>query len=133
MGLISVLILILFVMSAVILILVILIQDDQGEGIGGMFGGGSSTAFGSRSGNVLTRFTSIVGAVFIFGAIGLAWLNRTPEASDVVRKARIERLKETEEEDWWVEKLDESETPVKEPIEPDESLNLEKTEASQND
>ena len=130
MGLVSILILILFVVSAVILILVVLIQGDQGEGIGGMFGGGSSTAFGPRSGNVLTRFTSIVGAIFIFGAFGLAWLNRTPETADVIRKARIERLKEAEEDDWWVEKLDEPEIPGSESIEPDETPVIEPGESS---
>ena len=111
MGLIGIILLILFVSSALILVLVVLIQDDQGDGIAGMFGGGSTTAFGSRSGNVLSRFTSIVGVVFFCTAFSLAWINRTPEAADIVRKARIEQLRESENESWWVEKIEPAEIP----------------------
>lgn len=106
MGIINVVLIVIFVLSALITVLIVLIQDDQGEGIGGMFGGGSSTPFGSRSGNVLTRFTTIVAAVFICGAFALAWINKGSEASDIVRKARLESLQESEQANWWVEALD---------------------------
>ena len=75
MSIISIILVVIFATSALITILIILIQDDQGEGIGGMFGGGSSTPFGSRSGNVLTRFTGIVATVFICAALALAWVS----------------------------------------------------------
>ena len=73
MGLLSIVLLVIFALAALLMILVIMLQDDQGEGIGGLFGGGSSSAFGSRSGNILTRFTAILGAIFIVGAFALAW------------------------------------------------------------
>jgi len=98
---------VIFAIAALLMILVIMLQDDQGEGIGGLFGGGSSSAFGSRSGNILTRFTSILGAIFIVGAFALAWLNRTPESTDIVEKARLEQMQETENSDWWVERIEE--------------------------
>jgi preprotein translocase subunit SecG len=103
MGLISVILLVLFVVVALIMMLVILAQDEQGEGIGGMFGGAGTTQLGSRSGNVLTRFTSILGALFLFGAFALAWINRTPEASNLEAKARAERLRRSQSTEWWVE------------------------------
>jgi preprotein translocase subunit SecG len=106
MGIISIVLLVIFVMAAIIMILVILMQDDQGEGVAGMFGGGGTTPVGSRSGNVLTRFTSILAAVFIVGAFALAWLNRTPESSDIVERARLERLRAAEAQDWWVERVE---------------------------
>jgi preprotein translocase subunit SecG len=103
MGVIGVVLLVIMVISAVLLVLVVLVQDDQGEGIGGLFGGGSNTAFGSRSGNVLTRFTAALAAVFLVCCFGLAWLNRTPTAGNVVSKARQEALNGSGQQSWWVQ------------------------------
>lgn len=102
MGIVSVILLIIFVIASLLLILVVLVQDEQGEGLGGIFGG-SSASFGPRRGNVLTRFTAVLGAVFVVGALAVAWVNRTPEAGDVARKARLEKLKTEQSTDWFVE------------------------------
>ncbi|MFP4364284.1 MAG: preprotein translocase subunit SecG [Spirochaetia bacterium] len=108
MSILGILLLVLFIISAILLIFLVLIQDDQGEGLGGLFGGGgSSTAFGSRSGNILTRFTSILAAIFLLSSFGLAWLNRSPEEGDVVGAARRAGAEERQLEWWAVE--DESE------------------------
>jgi preprotein translocase subunit SecG len=104
MGLISIILLVIFVIVSLLMMLVVLIQDDQGEGIAGMFGGAGTTPMGSRSGNVLTRFTSILGALFLFGAFALAWLNRTPESANLEARARAEQLRKTQATEWWVEK-----------------------------
>jgi preprotein translocase subunit SecG len=104
MGLVSVILLVVFVIVSLLMMLVVLIQDDQGEGIAGMFGGAGTTPMGSRSGNVLTRFTSVLGALFLFGAFALAWLNRTPESSNLEARARTEQLRKTQATEWWVEK-----------------------------
>jgi preprotein translocase subunit SecG len=96
---ISVILLVIFVISALLLIVIVMMQDDQGEGLGGIFGGSSNTAFGSRSGNILTRTTSILGAIFMLTSFGFAWINHTPESGDVIRAARQEAG--IEQEDWW--------------------------------
>ncbi|MGO9409655.1 MAG: preprotein translocase subunit SecG [Spirochaetia bacterium] len=103
MGLISVVLLVILVISAVLLVLVVLVQDDQGEGLGGIFGGGSTTPFGSRSGNVLTRFTAILAAVFLFSIFGIAWVNKTPEVGNVIGRARAESLQGGQQQNWWVQ------------------------------
>jgi len=103
MGIIGIVLLVILVISAVLLVLVVLVQDDQGEGIGGIFGGGSNSAFGSRSGNVLTRFTAALAGVFLVCIFGLAWINRTPTAGDVVSKARQAALNGTNQQSWWVQ------------------------------
>ena len=103
MGLIGIILLVILVISAVLLVLVVLVQDDQGEGIGGIFGGGSNTAFGSRSGNVLTRFTAVLAAIFLVCCFGVAWVNRTPAAGNVISKARQQALNTTEQQSWWVQ------------------------------
>jgi preprotein translocase subunit SecG len=101
MGIIEIVLLILFVLSAIVLIVLVLMQDEQGEGLGGIFGGGSSTAFGSRSGNVLTKFTAIIGGIFLFCSFGLAWVNKTPEAGDVIGAARRQSSEQSSVEEWW--------------------------------
>jgi preprotein translocase subunit SecG len=62
----------LFLLS-LILILLVLIQKGRGGGLSSAFGGGGggSTAFGAKTGDVLTWATSIVFGVFMLLAIGL--------------------------------------------------------------
>ena len=127
MGLLSIVLLVIFAIASLLMILVIMLQDDQGEGIGGLFGGGSSSAFGSRSGNILTRFTTVLGAIFIVGAFALAWLNRTPESTDIVEQARLEQLQEAEDSNWWVERIQEPE-PVMEQLDTPEAESEEESE-----
>ena len=103
MAIVSILILVVFVVSALLLMAVVLIQDDQGGGIGAMFGGGGGTPFGARTGNVMTRLTSILAVIFLTAAFALAWMNRTPDAGNVIGRARAERMRTMERTDWWVE------------------------------
>jgi len=98
MGILSILLLVFFVIVAFFLVGMVLIQDEQGDGLAGMFGGGSSSTFGSRAGNVLTRTTQVLGALFIVTALGLAILFKTPDTGDVAAAARQQASKTTE---WW--------------------------------
>jgi len=63
----------LFIFVCLLLILLILIQKGRGGGLSSAFGGGGggSTAFGAKTGDVLTWTTSIVFGVFLLLAIGL--------------------------------------------------------------
>jgi len=101
MAILSILLLVIFVIACLLLVLMVLVQNEQGEGIGGIFGGGSSTPFGSRSGNVLTRFTSILAAVFLLTSFGLAWVNRTSDKSDILGAAYKQTSEKTELIEWW--------------------------------
>jgi len=93
----STILLVFFVIVAVLLIGMVLIQDEQGDGLAGMFGGGSQTTFGSRAGNVLTRTTSVLGALFIVVALGLALMYKTAETGDVAAAAR----QQNSTSEWW--------------------------------
>jgi len=102
MAILSILLLVIFVIACLLLVLMVLVQNEQGEGIGGIFGGGSSTPFGSRSGNVLTKFTSILAAVFLLTSFGLAWVNKTSDKSDILGAAyKQQNSEKTELIEWW--------------------------------
>ena len=88
MGILSIVLLVFFVIVAIMLILLVLIQDEEGDGLGGIFAGGSGSAFGSRSGNVLTRTTTILGALFLVISIGLALIHRSPVGRGVEQAGR---------------------------------------------
>src|SRR5690554_1721918 len=103
MGFFGILLMVIFVVSSLLLIVVILLQDEGGEGLGGIFGGGGSAQVGNRSGNILTRVTSVLAAVFLISSSGLAWLNRTPNTGDVEAAARrLEAQSGNTSVQWWV-------------------------------
>ena len=68
----------LYVLSCFLLLLVVLLQQGKGGDMASAFGGGGSqTAFGARAGaTVLTRASSILGALFMIGAIMLSIMNQ---------------------------------------------------------
>ncbi|HEY2434635.1 MAG TPA: preprotein translocase subunit SecG [Vicinamibacterales bacterium] len=63
-----------YLVACLLLLLVVLMQQGKGGDMASAFGGGGSTqtAFGARAGaTVLTRATTILGALFMLGAIML--------------------------------------------------------------
>ena len=100
--------LVFFVVNAVLLILLVLIQNDEGGGLGGMFGGGSNTAFGSRSGNVLTRATTVLGSLFLIISLSLAIMSKTSIGN--VERAGMEQSIEDAGVNWLMQEL--NPTPV---------------------
>jgi preprotein translocase subunit SecG len=101
MGVLGVLLIVFFVIVAVLLILMVLVQTEEGDSLGGIFAGGSGSAFGSRSGNVLTRTTTVLGALFLVLSLGLALINRSPGTSGVEAAGR--ELSQDVDNDWWQE------------------------------
>lgn len=66
----------LYVITCLLLLLVVLLQQGKGGDMASAFGGGGSqTAFGARAGaTVLTKATTILGALFMLVAIALGIL-----------------------------------------------------------
>src|SRR5215472_11405077 len=65
----------LLVLVSIILILLILVQKGRGGGLSSAFGGGGgSTAFGAKTGDVLTWATSAFFFVFVLLAVSLNWV-----------------------------------------------------------
>ena len=69
MGILGISLLVIFVIACVLLIFMVIIQDSDSDSLGGVFAGGSGSAFGSRSSNVVVRFTYILGALFFVCAL----------------------------------------------------------------
>ncbi|GMO16190.1 MAG: preprotein translocase subunit SecG [Spirochaetaceae bacterium] len=89
--------LVLFIIVSILLVLLVLIQNEEGDSLGGVFAGGSNTAFGSRSGNVLTKASTVLGALFFILSFSLAMLNRSPVDSRGIEEAGRRSLPQTEE------------------------------------
>ena len=103
MGILSVVLLVFFIMVAILLTLLVLVQNEDGNSLGGVFAGGSNSAFGSRSGNVLTKATSVLGALFLVICFSLALINRTPGVSGVEAAGAAARQEADINRNWWQE------------------------------
>ena len=77
MAALNVILLVLFVVTCLLIVFLVLLQNEEGDSIGGLFAGGSNSAFGSKSGNVLTKSTYILVTIFFVSSFLLAVLNKT--------------------------------------------------------
>jgi preprotein translocase subunit SecG len=69
------LLLVFFVLLAVLMVLVILMQRPKSEGLGAAFGGGvTENIFGAQTTNVLVKFTTWVAGIFFAVTFGLSIL-----------------------------------------------------------
>jgi preprotein translocase subunit SecG len=70
-----ILITVVHVIACIILVLVVLLQAGKGADMGAVFGGASSTIFGSSgAGKFLTRLTTGAAVVFMTTSLALTWV-----------------------------------------------------------
>jgi len=78
----------------------VIIQDSDSDSLGGVFAGGSGSAFGSRSTNVVVRFTYVLGAIFFVFAFSLALINKS-SLGNVEKAAARSQTKDSSATEWW--------------------------------
>jgi len=73
---------VLFILSAVILILLVLVQKGRGGGLAGAFGGpGGHSAFGTKTADIFVKATAVVAGIFFVLSILAAWIMRPDEVA----------------------------------------------------
>lgn len=95
----AVLLLILFVLACLLLIFLVVIQDEDSDTIGGIFAGGSGSAFGSRSSNIVIKITYVLGALFFVTAFSMALINKSSTGN--VAAIAAEKAQATTNTEWW--------------------------------
>ena len=99
MGILSIVLLVIFVIVSLLLVLMVVIQNEGAEGLGGIFAGSSNSAFGSRSSNVMQRFTYVLGALFFICSFSLAMLNKGSTGN--VEAAALKKTQAPTASEWW--------------------------------
>jgi len=100
MGILGISLLVIFVIACIFLVLMVIIQDSDSDSLGGVFAGGSGSAFGSRSTNVVVRFTYVLGAIFFVCAFSLALINKS-SLGNVEKAAAQTQAKNSGATEWW--------------------------------
>lgn len=100
MGVFGVILLVAFIIVCVLLVCVVLVQNTDSSGMGGLLGGSNSKAFGSRSGNVLTKTTYILVTLFFVSSLVLALINKTQAVAAPLPAAETEQRPATE---YWLD------------------------------
>jgi len=105
-GIVGTLFLVVFAIAAILMITLVLLQDEQGEGFGGLFGGGGATPFGAVGGSVLIKATSVLGVLFMLSSLTVAIAYKSGDTDNVIGEFRAA---EGTGQDWFLEQPEEPE------------------------
>ena len=84
MGLLSIICYLIFILSAIVLIVVILLQEGKGGGFGGdSLGGHGQQTFGVAAKGI-QRFTGFTAGVFLVSAVAIHLINKAEVSSSVI-------------------------------------------------
>ena len=82
---------IIHILVSIGLILVVLLQTGKGADMGAVFGGSSSTIFGSSgAGNFLTRLTTGMAIVFMITSLTLGYFSGKKPSASVFDRGKVE-------------------------------------------
>ncbi|MBQ0001988.1 MAG: preprotein translocase subunit SecG [Treponema sp.] len=101
---------VIFVIISFLTILLVLIQNDEGGGLGGLLSGSGSAAFGSHSASVINKTTFVFVGLFFVVAFSIALLTKAPakERVEAADQAIEEQLNSNNGDFDWVDSLEEN-------------------------
>lgn len=102
---------VIFVIVSIFIILLVLIQDEQGDGIGGVFGGGSSSIFGAKSSSVAVKITGFFIAFFFIFVVLLSFINTRRADNSFLKDIKTETKNSST---FWDNENNESDTNIDE-------------------
>jgi len=83
----SVVLLVLFVIVSLLLIFLVAIQSEDDSGLGGVFGGSSSSTFGGKTNSVINKITAYLCVAFAVLAIMVAIVNKSTSEGNILAVA----------------------------------------------
>lgn len=110
MGAISIVLTVLFITVSILLVFMVAIQDEQSDGLGGVFGGAAQASFGSYTSSVVTKATAILGAAFMILALCIALFNRTPSVDNLLDSVNTDQVQQGQT--WWADSPAEAVVPA---------------------
>lgn len=99
MGVLGIILLVLFCLIALLLIFLVAIQDEKSTGLGGIFGGSSTSILGSNTSSFLTKATTVLAATFMILSIVVAFINKSSDA-DIMAAVEASQLEATQTTTW---------------------------------
>lgn len=99
MSVLGIVLLVIFIIVSILLVFMVVIQDEGSDSLGGIFAGGSSSAFGARSSNIVVKFTYVLGGLFFVLAFSLAVVNKTSAGN--VEAAAQKKNGTAATSEWW--------------------------------
>lgn len=80
MGVLGIILLVLFCIVSALLIFLVAIQDEKSVGLGGIFGGSSTSILGSGTSSFLTKATTVLAVTFMVLSLIVAFINKSSDA-----------------------------------------------------
>jgi preprotein translocase subunit SecG len=110
MGALSIVLTVLFIIVSILLVFIVAIQDEQSDGLGGVFGGAAQASFGSYTSSVVTKATAILGAAFMILALCIALFNKAPSDSSLLDSVNTNQVQQSQT--WWADSPAEAVAPA---------------------
>lgn len=99
MGVLGIILLVLFCLIALLLIFLVAIQDEKSTGLGGIFGGSSTSILGSNTSSFLTKATTVLAVAFMVLSIFVAFINKSSDA-DIMAAVEASNAAATQTTTW---------------------------------